>query len=238
MYRFNHTIAAAVALVASALLAYWMVPRTLMAETGTKIDYATIIPTEFAGWKLDPATRLVLPVEPDSLANKIYSQMIGRGYFDGKGNHVMLLIAYGPRQNDQLQLHRPEICYLAEGFRVISSSPETLQLSSVTAPVQIRRMVAQREGRTERISYWMRIGDDIVSGLLGRQAIKFRYGLRGIIPDGALIRVSTINVDEANAKELHDRFLKDLIGALPDESVKTLVGANAVRSKQAAAIAR
>ena len=49
---------------------------------------------------------------------KIYSQEVGRGYSDGHGNIVMLLVAYGPVQNYRLKSHRPEICYTANGFRI------------------------------------------------------------------------------------------------------------------------
>ena len=30
----------------------------------------------------------------------------------------MLMIAYGESQSDRLQLHHPEVCYTAQGFRV------------------------------------------------------------------------------------------------------------------------
>ncbi|XSC45499.1 exosortase C-terminal domain/associated protein EpsI [Bradyrhizobium sp. RDT10] len=84
----------------------------------------TVIPRQFGTWTLVPEISPVRPadpdayVQPDPLAGKIYSQEVGRGYTDGHGNIVMLMVAYGPVQNYRLKSHRPEICYTANGFRI------------------------------------------------------------------------------------------------------------------------
>lgn len=227
-----HVVLAALAIGASVVLARAMVPRTIMSEVDPVVSYAESVPESFGEWTINPAIRVVVPEEPDALANRVYSQMIGRGYVDRNGNMVMLLIAYGPRQSDRLQLHRPEVCYVAEGFSVASLRSATLSLMPGAAPFDIRRMTAQREGRVERITYWMRIGDDIVSDLLHWQAAKFGYGLRGIIPDGVLIRVSSISADEAAAHALHDRFLRDLFGAIAARDHRFYLGAKALTGRE------
>ena len=61
-------------------------------------------------------------------------------------------------------------------------------------PLKVAHIIAERESRFEPISYWMRFGDDITTGIVDRQLIRLKYGLRGIIPDGALMRVSTIGL--------------------------------------------
>ena len=230
MMRLSLNAAFAIAaIVGSAALAEQMSPKVVMSQSERTIDYSAAVPDTFGDWTLVPSIKLVVPVEPDSLANKIYSQMVGRAYSDREGNIVMLLMAYGPRQSDALQLHRPELCYVASGFRVLPPTTTQIQLGDAVLPIELRRMVALREGRVERISYWMRIGNDIVSNLIDRQVTKLRYGLQGLIPDGVLIRVSTVNVDEAAAEKLHGKFLKDLIRNVDGNNLKYFVGNNQVR---------
>jgi len=41
-----------------------------------------------------------------------------------------------------------------------------------------------------------------------------RFGLRGTVPDGMLVRVSSLDADERSGYALHDRFVRDLLGSL------------------------
>jgi EpsI family protein len=91
--------------------------------------------------------------------------------------------------------------------------------------LKLKRLSAQRAQRFEPISYWMRVGDDVATGVLDRQFIKLMYGLRGIIPDGTLVRVSTIGLPEAAAYVVQDRFIRDLLAAVAPENRKYLIGA-------------
>jgi EpsI family protein len=227
--RTLHAALAAIAILGVAAASYALKAKTLLADRDGRPDYSAIIPESFGDWKLVPSIRLVTPVDDDALANRVYSQMIGRGYADKAGNVVMLLVAYGPRQIDRLQLHRPEVCYVAEGFRVSGSTPVTIDLNGRLA-LPARKLVAQREGRIERITYWMRIGDDVVSTLFSRQWTKLRYGLRGLIADGVLVRISTINMDAATAERVHAQFLEALMKAVPGPELKHFVGSRAVRA--------
>lgn len=231
-----HAILAALAILGSVVLAQSMTAKTLMADRDGEPNYAALVPEQFGDWTIIPSLRLVMPEDSEDLSNQIYSQMFGRGYSDKSGNVVMLLVAYGPRQSDRLQLHRPEICYVAQGFRVSSSVPATLDLGEGGSALSVRRMVAQREGRTERITYWMRVGGNVVSTLFGRQVTKLRYGLQGLIPDGVLIRVSTINMDEKTAAEVQDRFLRDFMKSVANKDLPHFVGNQAVRSNRFAGV--
>jgi EpsI family protein len=87
-----------------------------------------------------------------------------------------------------------------------------------------RRLMTRREDRVEPITYWMRIGYDVSEGVLQRQRLKLEYGLRGLIPDGALFRVSTVGVPPEESFGIEDQFIRDLIGAV-DPTMRTfLVG--------------
>jgi hypothetical protein len=51
-----------------------------------------------------------------------------------------------------------------------------------------------------------------------------KYGLRGIIPDGALIRVSTVGLSQTASFQLQDQFIRDLLTALPARERKFFTG--------------
>jgi EpsI family protein len=212
-------ILASIALLGAAVLAEVLAPRELMARTSASLNLETVIPKQFGTWTLVPSISPVTPEDPegyvaDANSNRIYSQEVGRGYTDGQGNIVMLMVAYGPVQNFRLKAHRPEMCYTAAGFRVSAKTGAEISYRNDAAPLKVARVIAERESRFEPISYWMRVGNDITTGVLDRQWIRLKYGLRGIIPDGALMRVSTIGLPQKASYELQDRFIRDLLAAI------------------------
>jgi EpsI family protein len=92
------------------------------------------------------------------------------------------------------------------------------------ASLKLKRLSAQRGQRFEPISYWMRVGGEVATGVLDRQLIKLKYGLRGIVPDGTLVRVSSIGLPETQAFAVQDRFISDLLAAMGPANLKYLIG--------------
>jgi EpsI family protein len=222
--RAVQAVLAVAAILASAVLASAVVPRETMARSSESFDIRNIVPKEFGEWKLVPGVRLIEPPGSDTLSRQLYSQELGRGYVDREGHVVMLLVAYGPNQSQRLQLHRPEICYAAEGFRVSRSFRTEVLFREDTAPLKMTRLTAQREARLEPVSYWMRVGDDVSTGVIERQIIRLKYVFRGIIPDGALVRVSTTGLPVEMAYQVQDRFIRDLLAAVAPENLSFFVG--------------
>src|ERR1019366_10378921 len=93
-------VLASIALLGSAVLAEVLAPRELMARTSASLSLENDIPKKFGTWTLVPNITPVTPadpegyVEPDANSAKIYSQEVARGYTDGRGNIVMLMVAY------------------------------------------------------------------------------------------------------------------------------------------------
>ena len=218
-----------IALLTSAILAEVMAPRELMARSGA-LDLETAIPRQFGTWTLAPNIQPLTPsdpegvVDPDGKNGPIYSQEVGRSYVDRSGNLVMLMVAYGPVQNYRLKAHRPEICYTAAGFRISGKHGEELNYSKGQQPLKLTRLVAEREARFEPISYWMRVGNEIATGVVDRQIIRLKYGLRGIIPDGALIRISTVGLSQAMSFKVQDQFIHDFLDAVAPQDRKFFTG--------------
>jgi EpsI family protein len=223
-------ILASIAILGAALLAEVLTPHTLMARTSAAPSLESVIPLQFGTWKLVPEISPVRPtdpeayVQPDPLSTKVYSQEVGRAYTDGRGNIVMLLIAYGPVQNYRLKAHRPEICYTANGFRISGKTETTINYRDGAPPIKTMRLIAERESRFEPISYWMRIGNDISNGVIDNQLSRLKYGLHGLIPDGALVRISTVGLPEEASFKLQDQFIRDLLGAIPPQELKFFTG--------------
>ena len=223
-------VLACVAMITVAILAQVLTPRELMARTSASMDLQKIIPESFGTWTLVPSITPVTPtepegyVQPDRFSAKIYSQEVARTYTDGRGNIVMFLVAYGPVQNYRLKSHRPEICYTANGFRISNLYKSEMSYRDGAQPIKMTRLTTQRETRIEPVSYWMRVGNDIATGPVESQIIRLKYGLRGLIPDGALVRVSTIGLAPEASFALQDKFIHDLLAAIPPSDLKFFIG--------------
>ncbi len=223
MARSVNTALACAAMLAAALLAYVLTPHRLMARTHEAFDIDAHIPHAFGEWRALAGLEAVKP-PPDGLEAEIYNQEVSRAYVDRDGHAVMLLIAYGESQSNRLQLHHPEVCYTAQGFRVTRPVTTKFDWSPTQKPIPLTHLVATREGRVEPIRYWMRIGYDVTNSNWARNALKLEYGLRGWIPDGALFRVSTIGVPEAVSQQVQEKFIRDLLNDLPPDTRAFMVG--------------
>jgi EpsI family protein len=228
-----HTVFATVAILVTAACAEIFIPRELMASANPSLNLETMIPKEFGKWKYRPTSGLVTPNEPEyidtdkkELAGRIYSQEVGRMYEDNEGHTVMFLVAYGPVQNYRLKSHRPDVCYTAQGFRVWDKTEHRLAINNDTSAIRVSRLITQRETRYEPVSYWMRVGNDISTGIFDNQILRLKYGLKGLIPDGALVRVSTVGLPAEQSFALQDQFLTDLLGSITPDAQRFLIGRN------------
>jgi len=88
----------------------------------------------------------------------------------------------------------------------------------------LTRLVATREDRLEPISYWIRIGDKALSSTFERKLEKIKRGLTGRADSGMLVRVSSIDKDEALAYKEQEAFINALLQAMPDAQRKQLIG--------------
>ena len=185
-------------------------PTAMMADQGPRVDLERMIPESFGDWQVD---RSIVPllVSPDVQAklDKIYNQTLARTYVNSKGQRVMLSVAYGGDQSDSMRAHRPEVCYAAQGFNITRALLGKLQTGQGVLPV--KRLVAVHGRRNEPITYWMVVGDRIAVSSLAQKLAQLRYGLTGTVPDGMLVRVSTIDADESHAFRIQDTFVESLL---------------------------
>jgi EpsI family protein len=74
----------------------------------------------------------------------------------------------------------------------------------------VARLVASKTNRNEPITYWTAVGAETFSSDADRRLIRLSSALEGIIPDGMLVRVSSIDRDEAHAFAVQDDFIRNL----------------------------
>lgn len=196
---------------------------TPLAHQGPKPNLETMIPAQFGEWKLDE-TIVPITVSPEvaETLSLIYDQTLSRTYVNPEGKRIMLSIAYGGNQSRALQVHKPEVCYTAQGFKVSGLVKEKLALENANVPAM--RLVGEQGARVEPITYWIRIGDNIARGWLEQNKYRILYGLEGKIPDGLLFRVSNISPDIANSYQLHDQFIREMLGAMGKSTQSFFIG--------------
>jgi EpsI family protein len=200
------------AMLLAALGGVMLKPTNLIADQKPKINLETMIPKQFSEWKIDES---IIPLQADperkALLNKLYNQTLSRTYINQRGDRVMLTIAYGGDQSDAMQVHKPEVCYKAQGFEI-----QALELDSINTNygnIPVKKLVAQMGARVEPITYWIKIGDKVAVNTAKWKLEQLKYGLTGKVPDGMLFRVSSIG-DKANGYLLQTSFINDLLSSM------------------------
>jgi EpsI family protein len=206
--------------VGAAVLAQQLKPhRFVSLLRQAKLD--DLVPRSFGAWTSEDVGDPLALNAPGTLSSKLYNQLVTRLYADGRGTQVMMLLAHGERQSDELQLHRPEICYPAFGYELLSDNAVQLPLGG-QVKLPARQLLARSPNDEERVIYWTRIGEDFPISAGEQRRARFENTIAGVVPDGVLCRFSTANTDAAWAGM--GQFLKELLGATPPHGQRVLVG--------------
>jgi EpsI family protein len=220
----NHialTLAAIMCVVSAAGIAAR--PGHKASERGESMSLEAVVPKDFGDWRQLPeqGSQIVNP-ETKELLDKLYSQVLARTYADKSGYRIMLSMAYGDDQRGGLQAHRPEVCYPAQGFQL--GQIEEGVLPTPFGSIDVRRLTTRLGARNEPVTYWLTVGDQIVQSRFDKRMAEIRLGLTGQIPDGLLFRVSSIDIDATHAFKMQQKFVADMMVAVPGHARKQLSG--------------
>lgn len=209
-------------LIGGAVGAYALTPRNRLNLLGdAKLE--NMVPMKFGGWHVTPSNAMILPKPTKgSLADQLYNQTVSRLYESPNDLPVMLVIAYGSTQSDQLQLHRPEVCYAAVGFEISGSQAVDIPVPGAVVPA--RQLVATSNQRVEPILYWTRIGDYLPASGAQQRLMKLRSEMAGYVADGVLVRMSTVAEPGQEAFDTLKRFAAEMLKATDPRGVPALVG--------------
>ena len=216
------------ACVAGAGTAYALIPRRHVSLLGP-VTVAQIVPQKFGNWASRDVTDLVAPKDEDSLASRIYGETVGRVYrrSDG-GPEIMMLLAHGDTQSDDLQLHRPEVCYPAFGFAIRDNRQVSIPIAAGAA-LPGRSLVATAPDRQETILYWSRLGEYFPTDRSEQHLDRTRTSMKGIIADGILARFSVEGNSPAEADAAMQPFVSQLILAMAPAHRAALIGSDLAR---------
>lgn len=226
--KVSRRVPLAVLLAASLMLAgagasVLLQPSKMMADEKPPIVLHSDVPEAFGDWKIDPN---LIPVLPDPTVqdklDALYSDLLSRTYVNSQGQRIMLSIAYGRNQNSEsTAAHRPEFCYVAQGFAIRGFGKDEVSLPEHS--LKVVRLEAQMDRRIEPITYWVTLNDKASTPGIDRKLQQLRYGLQGFIVDGMLMRISSLadTLEPSKSKpdyHLHDRFIADLEKAMSQGS--------------------
>ena len=183
-----------------------------------------LIPMAIGGWGAVPFGDILIP-KGEKAEEKAYDEVVTRYYESSTAPSVMLLVAYGSAQVGDTELHRPEACYPVAGFK-LDRGPD-LRLRFAEASVMARSMTASATGRIEQLLYWSRVGAEFPTSSMEQRWSALRQTFRGSIPDGVLVRLSTIGADREPALDLLERFAGELLGAGGPDLRLVLTGTSA-----------
>lgn len=214
------SIAAAIAMAGTAAAAPVLKP---VPDSRPAPELERAVPASFGDWRIDPEIVPVAPT-PDVQAklDRLYRQILSRTYVNSAGERMMLTIAHGGDQSDALKAHRQEVCYAAQGFEIRSLS--RARVSAAERDIPVTRFHATRGERSEPVTYWFTMGDRVVLGRAERLRVQLENGFAGRIPDGMLVRVSSLSDDPRAAYAAQQAFIAAVVAALPAAQASRFVG--------------
>lgn len=203
-------------MVLSAVLAGSLRPTITLASERAPVHLKAMIPTAFGDWQEEHKvlTQIVDP-QRQQTSDMIYTETLSRTYVNGKRYRIMLSIAYGANQSKALQLHTPELCYPAQGFTLLGQRAGGIDLPG--RHIATVRLDTNLGHRHEPLTYWTVVGNHNVTGGVDKKLAEMRYALTGRIPDGMLVRVSSIDTVPENAYAIQDQFAMQMIQAIAPE---------------------
>lgn len=210
-------------MVSSGVLTMALTPTQRIADQQEKINLEIMIPAKFGDWQIDKSiVPLQIDAETQAKLDKIYNQTLARTYVNSQNERIMLSVAYGGDQSDNLAVHKPEVCYYVQGFEIMKILSD--ELATQYGKLPIKRLLAVKGNRNEPITYWVTVGDKAVLPGFDQKLQQLRYGLTGNVPDGMLVRISSIDDDNNKAYQLQTIFIQDLLLAVNAKERIRLIG--------------
>ncbi len=219
---FKHVLIG-VFMFAAAGMALALKPTTRLVEGRPEINLETLIPKQIGDWKIDQTIVMLISPDQQAALEEVYSQTLTRTYINTAGKRIMLSLAYGGSHGEGMQLHRPENCYPSQGFHLVTDT-QTVILPTQYGELPIKRLVAAQGPRNEPITYWAVVGDQHTQFGWRMKVAQMRYTLTGSIPDGMLVRVSSIDRDATGAYEIQTDFIRTLLASMNDSEREHITG--------------
>jgi EpsI family protein len=207
----------------TALAAHFLTPREQDVVSTPSLEIT--IPKSFGTWRA--MTDHSVQVSVAEGVDQPYDQTLQRTYVNSQGESVMLAVAWGQRQRQDIKVHRPEVCYPAQGYTVLNiQQGKPIAVRGRDKPIPTVSLLTENRGKFEAVRYWIRIGERYGGDGLGARWHILQEGFKGRIPDGILVRASQRVSNPAqvpHAQAVMEEFLAELTVAAPPAALTLLV---------------
>lgn len=182
------------------------------------------VPTRFGPWQSVSRSGVVLP-PPDTLRDRLYDNLLTRVFVAENLPPVMLLLAYNNMQDGVLQVHRPEVCYPVGGFQLSQTRHILFTADGASIPANI--FTATGPNRIEQVAYFTRLGESFPRTWAEQRLAVVKANLAGDIPDGIMMRVSALGIDQGAAEIVLRNFSSNFIDHVNPRLQRLLIGVSA-----------
>ena len=212
-------------------LGFALTPKLNFVEIEEGQKFINSVPKAFGDWKEIPSNQLQMDLVPqedgERTTDNPYDDVLMRTYENSSGQRVQLALAYGKSMRQEVKIHRPELCYYAQGFEVKSLLSNDFGIVSMNhQPIIGKNMLAVNQNYQEAVSYWIRIGEMYSQSPWQTRFYIIKRGLVGDVVDGVLVRASVVlspskSVDDAY--QLNKVFLQALATHIGQQSKMVLL---------------
>ncbi|RZL03509.1 MAG: EpsI family protein [Rubrivivax sp.] len=218
-------------LLLAAVLGTVLRPTIAAGEKRAALD--DTVPKQFGTWRELPNPMIQVdtsvPTTEGTNRDQPYDDLVSRTYVNDKGEQIMVALAYGSQQRQEIKIHRPELCYPAQGWQVASLKPATFTVPTEKGVgIPGFRLVAKQSNgpNYEIVSYWIRIGNSYSDSAWKTRLAIMKEGLQGRMTDGVLVRVSqrtnTLPTQD-DIFERQEQFAAQLVAATAPQGRMLLV---------------
>jgi len=195
-------------------------------QTSSRISedaFRALLPAKVGGWTARVSSDLILP-SADALSDKLYENLNTYTYEAPGLPTIMFLIAYSSVQQNNVHVHRPEICYPMAGYPILKNQPVEAHIGNRVIPA--RYLTADRGALHETILYWTRVGQRFPLNWTQQRIEMARENVGGVIPGGALVRFSTISAEGSSDYQLLTDFANKMTESLNSKMKEVFFGSN------------
>lgn len=193
-------------------------------------DFRNVISENFNDWSMVQSRyqSISVSVEDERNIDQPYDSILMETFQNNSsGESIMLAIAYGANQQQEIKIHRPELCYPAQGFKIerLSELPYKVALNGQVYSFNLTKIISQSKQRKELTLYWIRIGDTISSNPWEIRWNILKGGLSKKIPDGILVRTSQVllgDMSVENSIKIQKEFINGLLKGIVNKDKSNL----------------
>lgn len=189
----------------------------------------TIVPTNFNNWRMiqDNYKPISLSIDDERNRDQPYDAVLMETFGNSSGQMIMLAIAYGANQQQEIKIHRPELCYPSQGFKVeeLSDIKFEVELLDSTYRFNLTKLISQSSKRRELTLYWIRVGSTISNNPWKIRWNILKGGVSQNIPDGILVRTSQVlsnNLGVEESIKIQKSFIQGMLTSIVNKDNSNL----------------